>query len=112
MGMRYEGEQVQREFENAFGFSPDDITPAQAMVLTKIIKHARLRCRSNAALYPYLGRVFGNLRFREEVTKNPPGSRFPESKRLRITQKVAKVPAPDPAKMTTGDAEEGGDDEE
>ncbi len=55
--MRFESKQVVEEFKAAFGFDIEDVTPAQAMFFSKMIKHARNRCRSNAALYPYLGRV-------------------------------------------------------
>lgn len=111
MGMRYEGDQAGREFAAAFGFSTEDITPAQAAVLVKMIKHARLRCRSNNALYPYLGRIFPNLVFKDEEKQNPPGSKYATRKSLTIKQRVKKVPKPDPALMKPDDVTDDEDDD-
>jgi hypothetical protein len=63
--MRYDGPEVQKEFEDAFGSMP---TVRQMWVLVKMIKHCRQRCRNNAALNNWLNRNFKHLRF-SEVTK-------------------------------------------
>lgn len=58
---RIDGPEVQARLCEVFGQSPKDITPAQVFLLVKIIKHCRLRCRSNAALHNWLKRAFPDL---------------------------------------------------
>ena len=56
--------------------------------LVKFAKHVRGRCRSNAALNNYLGRMFPAFRF-EQVTKvREDGSSYPG---LRITEIASKA---------------------
>lgn len=47
--MRFVGSSFKAEFEQSFG-SVDELSVRQMWCLVKIIKHCRLRCRSNAAL--------------------------------------------------------------
>lgn len=39
-----------------------------AWVLVKLVRHGRVRCRNNKALYNYLGKAYSELRF-DEVPK-------------------------------------------
>jgi len=95
MAMKYEGERVAAEFKAAFGIDIEDVTPAQAMVIAKMIKHGRVRCRSNAALYNCMGRWFSGLKFKDEETKNPPGHKYATRKSMKITPRANfVVPVP------------------
>lgn len=73
--MRFEGDPVIRQFEEAFGIKGDEMTPAQLIWIIKVIKHCRGRCRSNAALHNYLKRTFTGLSFRE-VPREFKGKRY------------------------------------
>lgn len=59
--MRYEDKD---DFQNHFG----TLNAEQLWALTKMLKHARLRCRSNAAFNNYMNRMFPYARF-EQVNK-------------------------------------------
>lgn len=58
---RIEGDEVQTRLCEVFGIKPEQITPQQIFLLVKIIKHCRLRCRSNVALHNWLKRAFPDL---------------------------------------------------
>lgn len=56
--------QAKAEIEAAFG---TELTGAQIWTIVKMMKHARLRCRNNAALNNWLNSVFGTkYRFSQE----------------------------------------------
>lgn len=63
--MDYDGEDVKNGFASAFGRTIDTITPEQMRFLVNLMKHARGRCRSNAALNNYLNRNFPHLNFKQ-----------------------------------------------
>lgn len=69
---RIEGREVERKMCEVFGVKPEDITPQMVFFLVKIVKHCRLRCRSNAALRNWLMRGFPSLR----ITTYDAPSRF------------------------------------
>jgi len=61
--MRFEGENVSREFEAQFKIPFKDMSVGQLWWIIKIAKHVRGRCRSNAALHNYLARTFTMFKF-------------------------------------------------
>lgn len=63
--MNFDGEEVRDEFKAAFGVEIETLTVAQIQFMVKLMKHARGRCRSNAALTNYLNRNFVGHRFKE-----------------------------------------------
>ena len=83
--MRFEGEQLASEFEEAFGVSVKSLTPRQAWWLTKFAKHVRLRCRNNSAFNNYMNRNFTGLDFKEVTKHRADGSTYPG---LVITDKI------------------------
>jgi len=79
--MRFDGEEVAKEFEEAFG---QTISVRQMWWLVKVIKQCRQRCRNNAALNNWLNRNFKHLRF-GQVTKTKANGETYEG--LEITEK-------------------------
>ena len=63
--IRFEGQEVNDEFEAAFGRPLSSLTKAQLWWLVKFGKHLRGRCRSNAALNNYMNRTFVHAQVRE-----------------------------------------------
>jgi len=82
--MRYDGEQVAKEFEEAFGKHINGITAREMWWLVKVIKHCRMRCRNNSALNNWLSRNFKNFRF-SQVTKTKQNGETYEG--LEITER-------------------------
>lgn len=81
--MRFDGENVRKEFEESFG-GDFEWTVRKLWWLVKAIKHCRMRCRNNNALNNWLNRNFPNFRF-EQVTKTrQDGSTYPG---LQITDR-------------------------
>lgn len=64
--MRFLPNDLRTEVEQRLGMK--ELTPEQAWVLVKIMKHARLRCRNNGALNNYMRAAFPHLRF-DQVEK-------------------------------------------
>ena len=62
--MNFDGSEVAKEFEEAFGRPVNTLTKSQLWWLVKVAKHIRGRCRNNAALNNYLARNFGHASFR------------------------------------------------
>lgn len=59
---RLDGPDVEQKIIKAFGLSgPEELTGEQVFLLVAVAKHARLRCRSNAALYNWIKRCFPSL---------------------------------------------------
>jgi len=56
---------AKEEFEEAFGFPVENLTERQLWVLVKLMKHARGRCRNNAAMNNYLNSTFVGHMFRD-----------------------------------------------
>lgn len=75
--MRFAGSSLQAEFKESFGVSVEQLTVRQMWCLVKIIKHCRLRCRSNAALYNYLNASFVGHRFKEVTKTHKDGTTYP-----------------------------------
>ena len=75
--MRFDGSQVAKEFEDAFGQSMTNLTVRQMWWLVKLIKHCRQRCRNNAALNNYLNRNFEHLKFQQVTKERQDGSTYP-----------------------------------
>jgi hypothetical protein len=48
----------------------------EAWAVVLLIRHARKYCRSNAALYPALGRLFPNLKFKTVTKTNARGETY------------------------------------
>lgn len=63
--MNFDGPEVKAAFKEAFGVYIEDLTVDQIQVIVKLMKHARGRCRSNAALNNYLNRNFTGHRFKD-----------------------------------------------
>lgn len=78
--MRYEPQVLNTELKSRF--EVEEVTPEMAWVLVKLMKHARLRCRNNAALNNYLREAFPELRF-DQVEKKKADGTFYEG--LQIT---------------------------
>lgn len=58
---RIEGKDVQSSICEAFNLTPSDLTPKQILLVVKIAKHCRLRCRSNVALHNWIKKGFPAL---------------------------------------------------
>lgn len=84
MAMRYDGKEVQEEFEKAFGKPITEATEQEIWFLVKCIKHCRVRCRNNSALNNWLGRNFVGHSFSTETKIN---ARREEYDGLKITKK-------------------------
>jgi len=56
--INYDGEEVGKEFEEAFGKPITSLTVSQLWWLTKFAKHVRGRCRNNSAFNNYMNRNF------------------------------------------------------
>ncbi len=82
--MKFTGPALKSEFEACFG-PIEGLTVRQLWCLVKMMKHCRLRCRSNAALYNYLNGNFTSHSFREVTKVHPDGTTYPG---LEITSKV------------------------
>ena len=63
---------------------PENMTSQQMWTLVKLLKHARGRCRNNAAFNNYMTRMFGDEFEFAEVPKEWQGKRY---KGLRITRR-------------------------
>lgn len=87
MAARFEGKELRERFQAVFGIDTENLTVEQAWVLVRLVKHVRLRCRSNNALNAYLNRNFRGLTFKQ-VEKEYNGRKFPG---LQITDKTGKV---------------------
>ena len=66
--MRFDGHEAREEFNSLFGHPIEDLSAGQLWWFVKFAKHARLRCRSNAAFNNWANRVFPQASF-EQVPK-------------------------------------------
>lgn len=78
--MRYDPKDMKTELDAAIRDGND---VQLAWVLVKIVRHGRLRCRNNKALYNWMAQAFPELSF-DEVQKEYQGRRYPG---LRITER-------------------------
>ena len=69
----FDGADLTKQFEQAFGKPVSSLTLDQIWWLVKFGKHIRGRCRSNAALNNYLKRNFAHATFREVTKEGPRG---------------------------------------
>lgn len=53
-----------------------EVTVDEAWAMVLLIRHARRYCRSNAALYPCLSRLFPHLRFKTVQKTNAKGETY------------------------------------
>lgn len=67
---KFEGIQLQSEFENAFKIKIKELSLDQLWWLTKFAKHVRGRCRSNAAFNGYMNRNFAPATFEAVEKRN------------------------------------------
>jgi hypothetical protein len=82
--MRFEGTQLQKEFDEAFAklgrlnkeIEISDLSPRQLWWLTKFAKHVRLRCRNNAAFNNYMNRSFPHAKFQEVQKERKDGTKY------------------------------------
>jgi hypothetical protein len=95
--MRFDGQEVAREFGSAFERDIKGLTVRQLWWLVKMIKHCRGRCRSNAALYAYLNRNFPGALFREVPRVDEKTQE--EYEGLEITLKEPRPEKPMPASV-------------
>lgn len=72
----FDGQEMQREFEEVFGIKIADVSERQAWWLTKFAKYCRLRCRNNAAFNNYMNRNFTGLRFHQEMKTKLTGDEY------------------------------------
>lgn len=72
--MKFDGHEVTEAFREAFGCEP---SVEQLWFLSKMCKHARLRCRSNAAFNNWMGRCFPKNIFRQVIKKKADGTEYP-----------------------------------
>jgi hypothetical protein len=70
--MKYEPEDLKVDLKTRFGV--EELSPEQAWVLVKIVKHGRLRCRNNAALNNFMRKAFAHLRFDQVEKRKADGS--------------------------------------
>lgn len=66
--MRFDDHEARSEFESTFGHPIEELSAGQLWWFVKFAKHARLRCRSNAAFNNWATRVFPQARF-DQVAK-------------------------------------------
>lgn len=74
--MDFDGEEVRKEYKEAFGVETKTLTEAQLWWMVKVIKHCRGRCRSNAALNNYLKRNFDHAMFTTVDKINEKGEHY------------------------------------
>lgn len=72
--MKYLPEDVRRDVKAKLGI--EELTPEQAWILVKLMKHARLRCRNNGALDNYLREAFPHLRFDQVEKRRADGTPY------------------------------------
>jgi len=89
MAMDFDGQEMRKGFQAAFGYSIEQLSEKQVRWIVNVAKHCRVRCRSNAALNNYLNRNFIGHSFREVQA---PDDKFPH---LEIKGKE-----PDPSQET------------
>jgi hypothetical protein len=63
--INFDSPNVQKEFEEAFGFPITNLNAKQIWFLVKLSKHVRGRCRNNSAFNNYFSRIFTHANFRE-----------------------------------------------
>ena len=62
MAAKWQEDRIESGLKNAFGPEP---TQEQLWALVSFAKHCRLRCRSNAALNNFMGRIFSHASFKQ-----------------------------------------------
>jgi hypothetical protein len=67
-------EDLKKDIEQKFNVK--ELTPEQAWVLVKLMKHARLRCRNNSALNNYMRTAFTHLRFDQVEKRRADGTPY------------------------------------
>ncbi len=72
--MKYLPEDVQRDVATKLGI--EELTPEQAWIMVKLMKHARLRCRNNGALNNYMRTAFPHLRFDQVEKRRADGTPY------------------------------------
>ena len=71
----FDGNEARTEFESEFG-PISELSVRKLWILTKMCKHARGRCRSNAAFNNWANRLFAPAKFKE-VQKEYEGRTYP-----------------------------------
>ena len=86
--IKFAGNQVAEEWLEAFGFPITEISERGMWILVKLFKHARGRCRSNAAMNNWLRESFTGHQFKE-VPKIVDGESYKglEIRKLREEEK-------------------------
>lgn len=85
--MRFEAQDVEKEFLEVFNLTPETVTPEQIKFLIKFSKHVRGRCRSNVVLHNYLRQSFKMITFKEEQRTNAKTNK--DYTVLNITNKIS-----------------------
>lgn len=74
--INFDSPNVQKEFEEAFGFPITNLNTKQIWFLVKLSKHVRGRCRNNSAFNNYFSRVFSHARFYNVEKRNSKGETY------------------------------------
>ncbi len=108
---KFQGADLQRAFEAAFGIPYTEATPAMVIFFMKFSKYVRKFARNNGALYNYVQREFPDLKYkRVKVKSNKPDGKDWEALEISEGKKREAVKV-ELKTATTSDADEGDGEE-